>query len=173
MCDICAIFPNQKFRNIHISFLRRPYLPVQNRLWRRRRYAFYLTKNISGKKSEIPKQEKEGATIQILALDYRICGSNFAAGRSDGSILVYDDETKKTIACYSGNSPAHAGHHNRVFAVKYLPDHHDTILTAGWDGNCFIWDLRERRCVDYFTCGKVSGDCIDYRSGNILIGYFF
>lgn len=124
-----------------------------------------------GKKSEICREQDEsGSNIQVFALDYHVQGLSFAAGRSDGSVIVYDDETKKIIQNYSHATGAHAGHSNRVFSVKFLTDDQNLLISGGWDGNMFIWDLRERKAVDFFKCEKISGDAIDYRGGNVLVG---
>jgi hypothetical protein len=123
-----------------------------------------------GKKAEIAKTIEDGNLIQPLGLDYKGDGSMFAVGRSDGSIVVYDEDTKKMTNHWKAGNLASPGHHNRVFSVKFLPDNPDILVSAGWDGNVFIWDLRDRRCIDYFKSPKVSGDCIDYKAGNILIG---
>ena len=39
------------------------------------------------------------------------------------------------------------GHSNRVFAVKFLEDQPNVIISGGWDANLIIWDIREKSCV--------------------------
>jgi len=93
-------------------------------------------------------------------------GSAFAACYSNGSIAIYDDETKQKIINWKSNSISAPGHSNRVFSVKYIPELQDVIVSAGWDNNVFIWDVRERHPIDYFKAPKVSGDALDYKAGN-------
>lgn len=126
----------------------------------------------AGKKAEVAKQYDEftGSVIQPLGQDYKMDGSAFAACYSNGSIAIYDDETKQKIINWKSNSISAPGHSNRVFSVKYIPELQDVIVSAGWDNNVFIWDVRERHPIDYFKAPKVSGDALDYKAGNQLIG---
>jgi len=91
-------------------------------------------------------------------------------GYSDGSIAVYDDETKQRLKRWNSNSISSTGHNNRIFALKYIPELENIIVTAGWDSNVFVWDIRERQPIDYFKAPRVSGDAVDYKGGNLLIG---
>lgn len=45
------------------------------------------------------------------------------------------------------NCRSQRGHSNRVFAIKFLEDQPNVIISGGWDANLIIWDIREKSCV--------------------------
>ena len=64
------------------------------------------------------------------------------------------------------------GHTNRVFALWYLHDNASLILSGGWDGMIFLWDIRESKPVKNFVGSKIGGKSIDYKNGKILVGSY-
>ena len=52
---------------------------------------------------------------------------------------------------------------NRVFALKFLEETPNILLSAGWDGNLLIWDLRDHKCVGTIFGPNLSGDSLDFR----------
>lgn len=69
-----------------------------------------------------------------------------------------------------GGKGRNLGHNNRIFALKFIPEDENVLMTSGWDKNCNIWDLREKKTVNSFICGKIAGDSLDYKNGTILTG---
>lgn len=62
------------------------------------------------------------------------------------------------------------GHGNRVYAIKFIDDNPNVFITAGWDGNFIMWDVREQEMVSMFEGVSVSGDALDYKGNRLLAG---
>lgn len=62
------------------------------------------------------------------------------------------------------------GHNNRVFCVKFIPEHPNLILSGGWDMNIHFWDQREKKSVKSILGPIISGETIDFKNGVILTG---
>lgn len=49
-----------------------------------------------------------------------------------------------------------------------MEDQPNILLSAGWDGNLLIWDLREAKGIASIHGPNVSGDGLDYKYSLIL-----
>ncbi|KAG1707062.1 hypothetical protein DVH05_026258 [Phytophthora capsici] len=109
---------------------------------------------------------------QLYALDYRADGAMFATGGKDHAIRVYDEATKALVACMdSGLGTLTAGHSNRVFSIKFVPEDENVIVSGGWDNTIQIWDLRVGHSVRGIYGPHVAGDAVDMNlRGEILTG---
>ncbi|CAD8172100.1 unnamed protein product [Paramecium pentaurelia] len=109
---------------------------------------------------------------QLLALDIRSDGDQFATAGKDFKIRVYDDEKKEIIHTFDKADYNQPGHQNRIFALKYLEETPNILLSGGWDGNLLIWDLRDHKSIGTIYGPNLSGDSLDFRNGQILTGSY-
>jgi COMPASS component SWD3 len=107
---------------------------------------------------------------QILAMDYSSDVLKVCTAGKDCNIRLYDDISKRLVRTYEKGNWFSPGHSNRVFSVKFKPDNPNMLITGGWDGAVFLWDIRESKNVAAFCGPNVSGDTIDCRDNTILIG---
>ena len=80
---------------------------------------------------------------QLLSLDYSIDGTLLATGDNSGNVHLYNDEYQKEIRCFASASWFNCGHTNRVFSLKFLSDDHNVLVSGGWEGVIYIWDVRD------------------------------
>ena len=85
---------------------------------------------------------------------------------------VYDEDTKSILIDFLPADWNQAGHSNRIFSLKFLPEDPNVILSCGWDANLLIWDIREKKSVGAFYGPSTSGDSLDYKNGVILTGSY-
>ena len=72
---------------------------------------------------------------QVYALDYTPDGSQFATAGKDFAVRVYDEATKSVVSKLASGwlgAPS-AGHSNRIFSLKFVPQDPQLLLSAGWD----------------------------------------
>lgn len=112
-------------------------------------------------------QEKDN---QILAMDHSSVLNKVATGGKDCAIRLYDDSTKQVVRTYPKGDWYSPGHSNRIFCIKFKNDDNNVMLSGGWDGAVFIWDVREKKYQAAFAGPNVSGDSIDTKDNVILIG---
>lgn len=63
-----------------------------------------------------------------------------------------------------------AGHSNRIFAAKYVPDDENLIISGGWDNTVQIWDIRTGYSVRSFYGPHICGDSLDIVGNEVLTG---
>jgi len=109
---------------------------------------------------------------QVYAIDYSPDGSQFATAGKDYAVRVYDEATKSvaTKLCTGWVGAPGAGHSNRVFSLKFVPDEPQLLLSAGWDNTVQIWDLRVNQPIGSMYGPHVCGDSIDARGMEVLTG---
>lgn len=107
---------------------------------------------------------------QCLALDYSSDGNYFAIGCQDRTIKVYDESTKSIICELSQGLGERIGHSNRIFTVKWLDE--STVISAGWDNNVLLWDLRLRQVSKCMYGPHICGDAIDVCGDSLLTASF-
>lgn len=107
---------------------------------------------------------------QCLALDYAGDGGHFAVGCQDRTIKVYDESTKTLVCTLSQGLGERIGHSNRIFSVKWLDE--STVMSAGWDNNVLIWDLRTRQVIKSLYGPHICGDSIDSRGDALVTASF-
>ena len=56
------------------------------------------------------------------------------------------------------------GHGNRVFCVKFNKGDQNMLVSAGWDNNIFVYDMRYRGPVHAIYGPHVCGDSIDFKT---------
>lgn len=109
---------------------------------------------------------------QILCLDYNVEGTSFVTAGRDFKIRVYDEETKEVTSVMEGDVYNNPGHSNRIFCVKYIPDHPYLLMSGGWDDSVFFWDVRDKKSCGSILGASISGDSMDFHRGQILTGSY-
>jgi WD40 repeat protein len=71
-------------------------------------------------------------------LDYSPDGKLFATAGKNARILIYRSDTNSLYLEIEATDEEtddviKAGHHQRVFALKFHPQHKDIFVTGGWD----------------------------------------
>lgn len=77
-----------------------------------------------------------------MTVDYNIDGTQFAAGGNDTVVRVYDEQTRGIVTALEGGGSGEPGHSNRIFCVKFDADDPNILISAGWDNNVKVWDIR-------------------------------
>ena len=119
--------------------------------------------------SEVDENDKPN---QVYALDYRADASVFATSGKDYAVRVYDEATKSQVAKLASGwvgAPS-AGHSNRVFALKFVPDDPQLLLSGGWDNTVQIWDLRINQPAASLYGPHICGDSIDIAGNEVVTG---
>jgi len=88
---------------------------------------------------------KQAEGVQLLSLDYAIDGKHFATGDNSGNVYVYNEDLQKQVRSFNSASWFNCGHTNRVFSIKYLSDDHNVLVSGGWEGVVYIWDMRDEK----------------------------
>mmetsp|Transcript_38531 Transcript_38531/g.110608 ORF Transcript_38531/g.110608 Transcript_38531/m.110608 type:complete len:370 (+) Transcript_38531:116-1225(+) len=110
---------------------------------------------------------------QLFCLDYFADGSQFATAGRDRLVRVYDEATKRHVQTLQGGDLKEtAGHSNRVFSLKYHPQHPHIILSGGWDNTVQVWDTRLGHSVRSLWNCYLCGDSVDFTAdgSQILTG---
>lgn len=55
-----------------------------------------------------------------------------------------------------------------MFAVKFLPDEPNVLLSGGWDTNVHIWDVRVAKSIGNILGPKISGKLFFLQSLHIV-----
>lgn len=84
---------------------------------------------------------------------------------------VYDEATKtQVVAMSGGHGTITAGHSNRVFSIKWMPNDENVLLSGGWDNTIQIWDVRVQHSVRSIYGPHIAGDALDIQGEEILTG---
>ena len=118
--------------------------------------------------------EKENS---ILCCDFSKTGEHFATAGKDSDIRIYDEgnhstypETKSITTKLGRADWNNKGHANRIFCVKFVDE--NTLISGGWDSVIHMWDLRQGKSINSFYGPHVSGDSIDLKNNQVLIGCY-
>jgi WD40 repeat protein len=108
-------------------------------------------------------------------LDYSPDGKLFATAGKNARILIYRSDTNSLYLEIEATDEEtddviKAGHHQRVFALKFHPQHKDIFVTGGWDRAIKVWDLRTGGTVASIPGPYICGDSIDIQGSEILTG---
>jgi WD40 repeat protein len=109
----------------------------------------------------------------LFCLDYFHDGSQFATAGRDRIVRIYDEATKRPVQTLEGGDlKTTAGHSNRVFALKYHPEHPHILLSGGWDNTVQMWDTRKGHSVKSLWNCYLCGDSVDFNAAGdkILTG---
>ena len=68
-----------------------------------------------------------------------------------------------------GGAPS-AGHSNRVFSLKFVPDDPQLLLSGGWDNTVQLWDLRIKQPASSMYGPHICGDAIDVSGNEVVTG---
>jgi COMPASS component SWD3 len=120
----------------------------------------------------ISEKDDNGKDNQVYALDYRHDGALFASAGKDFVVRVYDEATKSVSARLAAGwvgAPS-AGHSNRIFSLKFVPDEPNLLLSGGWDNTVQIWDLRQKQPTGSIYGPHVCGDSIDVSGHEVVTG---
>lgn len=112
------------------------------------------------------------ADNQVYALDYAPDGASFATAGKDYAVRVYDENTRQETAKLASGwigAPS-AGHSNRIFSLKFVPDEPNLLASAGWDNTIQLWDLRQGSPVSSMFGPHVCGDAIDISGHELVSG---
>jgi len=102
---------------------------------------------------------------QLFCLDYFYDGSQFATAGRDRLVRIYDEATKRLVQTLQGGDLKNtAGHSNRVFSLKFHPQHPHIVLSGGWDNTVQVWDTRRGHSVKSLWNCYVCGDSVDFSS---------
>jgi len=71
-----------------------------------------------------------------------------------------------------GGGAGEPGHSNRVFCVKFDQDDPNLIVSAGWDKNVKVWDIRQPSPCRSVYGPYICGDSVDLHDGFILTGSY-
>lgn len=113
---------------------------------------------------------------EIYALDYNPQGTSYCTAGKDRILRVYDEETKSLTTSLQGgftgyyDLKAPAGHSNRIFATKFVPDDSNLIISGGWDNTMQIWDIRANSVIRSIYGPHIGGDALDMKGNEILTG---
>jgi len=118
---------------------------------------------------ETIKWEGENSN-KIYALDYSKNGRHFATAGLDTTVKIYDDITMKMTLELDPFKSGHAGHSNRVFAVKFNKEDPNILISGGWDNNIIIYDIREKGPVNSIIGAYICGESLDFSGNKILSG---
>jgi len=105
-----------------------------------------------------------------MCLDFNNDGNLFAVGGNDKIVKLYDDNTKSLIAKLESKDYKNPGHSNRIFAVKFLEENDNIIISGGWDNTLKIYDIREKGFVGNIYGPHICGDSLDVKDNKILTG---
>jgi WD40 repeat protein len=105
----------------------------------------------------------------ILSSDYSANGLYFTVGCQNGSVKLYDENTKSLITDFN-NDCRGVYHSARVMCVKW--DTCNTFWTGGWDKNLICWDLRTNRSAKNIFGPKICGEAIDCVNDWIITGSY-
>lgn len=108
---------------------------------------------------------------QLFCLDYFADGTQFATAGRDRLVRVYDEATKRQVQTLQGGDLKEtAGHSNRVFSLKYHPQHPNIVVSGGWDNTVQVWDLRRGHSVRSLWNCYLCGDSVDFTAdGNQIL----
>lgn len=110
---------------------------------------------------------------QLFCLDFFSDGSQFATAGRDRVLRIYDEATKRMVQTLEGGDlKSTAGHSNRVFALKYHPEHPNIVLSGGWDNTVQVWDTRRGHSVRSLWNCYICGDAVDFAANgqHVLTG---
>lgn len=93
----------------------------------------------TGEKEEI---KTEFPTARFNCIDYATNGNLYVTGGDDKIVRFFDDSTNQLITESDSYYTKNHSHSNRVFTSWFLPGSSDVCLTAGWDMNIIIHDVR-------------------------------
>lgn len=105
----------------------------------------------------------------IYAMDFKPDGEKFVTGGRDCNIRLYDENKISKFVVF-GEGYSTPIHKNRVYAVKFLHDNPNVVISGGWDRTILLWDLRTARSEGFLYGPMVCGDSLDYRNGIVLSG---
>jgi WD40 repeat protein len=113
---------------------------------------------------------------QVMSLELNRENTRLMCGSDDGAVVfwltkihVFDTTTGAQVSEFVKGNFLSQGHNNKVFAVRMLDDDH-TFVSAGWDANFLVWDLRAKMAVAGFTGVRVSGETLEMHKGQLYAG---
>jgi len=92
----------------------------------------------------------------------------YAVGTKKGAIKVFDEATKSENTTLHTGTEGRRGHGNRVFSLKYISEFE--LVSAGWDANVLVWDLRTGHAEQVFYGPYVTSDTLDVQDDLIMVG---
>ena len=92
----------------------------------------------------------------------------YAVGTKSGAIKIFDELTKSETLTLRTGIEGRRGHGNRVFSLKYISEFE--LVSAGWDANVLVWDLRTSGAQQVYYGPYVTSDTIDVKDDLIMVG---
>eukprot|EP01083_Nonionella_stella_P081665 225096_1 len=96
--------------------------------------------------------EEEGN--QVYCAGYSSDGTHYVTGGRDGILRVYD-YTNKVVNKFENSLHPHAS--ARMSNVQFVPGSSNLLVSASWDRNLRIWDMRQDGVVRQWLCPHVTG----------------
>ena len=101
--------------------------------------------------------------------DYSAEGSHYAIGCDNGSLLVYDENTKSLVREYGDNTQG-MRHCTRILCAKWVSP--QVLWTGGWDKNVICWDYRMNCSVRHIYGPKICGEALDFSENRLFTGSY-
>lgn len=94
--------------------------------------------------------------------DFTNDGRRLLIGGKDTKVHLYEETgERRYIGAISDRGFKVPGHVERVFSIKCHPDDPNVAVSAAWDSNLKIYDLRVRKPVATIYGPRPYGDCLD------------
>ncbi|XP_065838111.1 uncharacterized protein [Oscarella lobularis] len=112
---------------------------------------------------------------EINAVDYCSDGTCYATAGKNARIVVYDSLTNGIqleieAADEDSVDVMKSGHSQRIFALRFHPQHKSIFVTGGWDRCIKVWDVRDGNVIASLPGPYICGDAIDIQGNDILTG---
>ena len=110
--------------------------------------------------------------VTAIAPDHSVV----ATGSADRILRIYqltnDNGIRLTRTIEQGIDPhgggLAAGHSSRIFSIKFVPQLPQCFLSAGWESNVLLYDIRAPLSpVRQFVGPRISGDAVDVKDNLI------
>ena len=116
----------------------------------------------------------------LYACEWSRDGSRYAVGGQTQEILLYDAQTNSHVLTLesaasgnlgkTGDDQSLSGHTSRITAIRFVPDAPDLIVSAGWDENVLLWDMRSRQVVRSLSKVQVHADALEVTFNRVVTG---
>lgn len=122
----------------------------------------------------------EDSENPLNTIDINYDASKFATGGTDTEVKLYDVGKKSPPTILEG-TPTAPKHSNRIYALKFLKNDPNILLSAGWDNVIIIYiliklilihDLRMGHTAGFIFGPKVYSESLDIKDNIILTGSF-
>lgn len=131
---------------------------------------------VQGSTSTVITQEDN----EISCIDLNADNTYIAVVGKNPDVYIYDRSTYELVTVFEGprgiadaldlSEDEFIGHSQRLFVTKFDPVDKNSVLSAGWDCNVKMWDVRSNTVSCNITGPKVCGEAVDISGNYILTG---